>query len=355
MQTSHLVLSALSVICCSNLFAEDLKPLDPIKEPDRIAWWQLEEKLGPIPKESANWKIGVVEKTLVNEHWRQMQQGYMTPIEGLPNLKVDVQAAQTESDQLGQLNIAENMVTKGYNALCISPISNVNLQPAIDEANAKKLIWINVEDAVIPSAAYFVGSDYRENGMKAARWFIKKRPSGGQVAVIEGQPGSYAAINRTKGFKDAIDAEGKAFKVVASLPGNWDRQQSYDAATNILQRYPDLIGFYCNNDTMALGVVEAVKGAGKLKQIAVIGTDGVPDALLSVKNGELAGTVDAFPALTGEIAKEVAVRLLAGQKLPRVIASAQAMVDQENYSRYTGNPADVKKAIIEDERSAAKN
>jgi ribose transport system substrate-binding protein len=65
--------------------------------------------------------------------------------------------------------------------------------------------------------------------------------------------------------------------------------------------------------------------------------------------------VDAFPALTGEIAKEVAVRLLAGQKLPRVVTSAQAMVDQENYSRYTGNPAEVKKAIIEDERSAAKN
>jgi hypothetical protein len=49
MQTSHLALSALSVICCSNLFAEDLKPLDPIKEPDRIAWWQLEEKLGSWP------------------------------------------------------------------------------------------------------------------------------------------------------------------------------------------------------------------------------------------------------------------------------------------------------------------
>ena len=105
---------------------------------DRVAWWQLEEKLGPIPKESANWKIGVIEKTMVNEHWRQMQQGYITPLEGFPNLKVDVQAAQTESDQLGQLNIAENMVTKGYNAPCISPISDVNLQPAIDEANAKK-------------------------------------------------------------------------------------------------------------------------------------------------------------------------------------------------------------------------
>ena len=353
MQSSRLAVALLSVVC-SNLLAQDLKPLDPVNEPDRIAWWQLEEKFGPIPA-SANWKIGVVLKTLVNEHWREMQHGYENPIEGLPNLKVDVQAAQTESDQLGQLNIAENMVTKGYDALCISPISSVNLQPAIDQANAKKIPWINVEDAVIPSAAHFVGANYQENGMKAARWFIKKRPSGGKIAVIEGQPGSYAAINRTKGFKDTISAEGKSFDIVASLPGNWDRQQSFDTATNILQRFPDLIGFYCNNDTMALGVAEAVKGAGKLKQVAVIGTDGIPDALQAVKSGELAGTVDMFPALTGEIAKEVAVRLLAGQKLPRIIASAQAMVDQENFSRYTGSPAEVKKVIIEDERSAGQH
>jgi ribose transport system substrate-binding protein len=148
---------------------------------------------------------------------------------------------------------------------------------------------------VIPSAAYFVGGDYRENGKKAARWFIKERPSGGNVAVIEGQPGSYAAINRTKGFKDAIDAEGKAFKVVASLPGNWDRQQAYDAATNILQRYPDLIGFYCDNDTMALGVVEAVKGAGKLKQIAVIGTDGIPTPSNRLKMENLRAQWTNFP------------------------------------------------------------
>ena len=35
----------------------------------------------------------------------------------------------------------------------------------------KKIVWINVDDAVIPSAAYFVGGDYRENGMKAAHRF----------------------------------------------------------------------------------------------------------------------------------------------------------------------------------------
>ena len=50
--------------------------------------------------------------------------------------------------------------------------------------------------------------------------------------------------------------------MVASVPGNWDRQLAYDAAATILQQNPDLVGFYANNDGMALGVVEAVKAAG---------------------------------------------------------------------------------------------
>ena len=75
---------------------------------------------------------------------------------------------------------------------------------------------------------------------------------------------------------------------MASVPGNWDRQLSYDAATNILQQNPDIVGFYANNDGMALGVVEAVKAAGKLQdKIAVIGTDGISDAYKSIKAGEL--------------------------------------------------------------------
>ena len=143
-------------------------------------------------------------------------------------------------------------------------------------------------------------------------------------------------------------AEGKGFEVVASVPGNWDRQISYDAATNILQKSPDVIGFYCNNDGMALGVVEAVKAAGKLKDINVIGTDGISDAYKSIAAGELTATVDSFPVLTGEVALEVALRLQAGQALPRVVATPQALVTKENMARYQGDEAMVRKNLIED-------
>ena len=80
--------------------------------------------------------------------------------------------------------------------------------------------------------------------------------------------------------------------------------------------------------------VAAVKAAGKLDKIAVIGTDGISDAYASIKAGELTATVDSFPVLTGEIAMEVALRLMAGQDLPRVVETPQALITKDNVETY---------------------
>ena len=328
--------------------AADLAPLNSDVEPDRIEWSQVEGKFGPAPKADPSLKVGAVAKTLTNEYWRLLGEGYQNGAK-LAGVTVDLQAAQSEGDQLGQLAIAETMVSKGYPVLLVSPQTDANLAPAMDDAAAAGTLVVNVNDAVIPSAAHYVGNVQRDNGLRAANWFIKNKP-GGKLAVIEGLAGVYAAVQRTDGFKSTIQGNGK-FQVVASVPGNWDRQLSYDAATNILEQHPDLVGFYCNNDGMALGVVEAVKAAGKLAQVAVIGTDGISDAYTSINAGELTATVDSFPILTGEVAMDTALRLHGGQKLPRVVATPQALVTKANYERYKGDPAKARAALIEDAKT----
>jgi hypothetical protein len=177
---------------------------------------------------------------------------------------------ETETDQMGQLAIAENMLTKAYKILLVSPRTDANPRPAVEEAEKAGVPVINVNDAVIPGAKNYIGNVQKDNGVRAARWFIKNHPEGGKLAVIEGMAGVHAAVQRTAGFKETIAKEGPKFTVVASVPGNWDRQLSYDDATNIIQKTPDVVGFYRNNDGMALGVVEAVKAAGKLKQINIM-------------------------------------------------------------------------------------
>lgn len=107
----------------------------------------------------------------------------------------------------------------------------------METAEAQGIVVVNVNDAVIPSARHYVSNVQRDNGVRVAQWFIDNRPDGGKVAVIEGQPGVFAAGQRTDGFTVTMsDAEG--FEVVASVPANWSRETAYDAASTILQQHP---------------------------------------------------------------------------------------------------------------------
>ena len=318
-------------LCALLASAAAAQTFSPDTEKSRIDSAQLTAQFGPVPKAASGVKIGGVMKALSNEYWQLLRSGYLKGAQKY-GVSVDAQAPSNESDQIGQLSMMNTMIGKGYKALLVSPQSDVNLLPGIARAGKTSLV-INVNDAVAPTAQHFVGNIQYDNGVSVAQYLLKTFPKGGQVAVIEGQAGVYAAKQRTLGFKTEL-AKNSALKIVASVPADWDRQKAFSTARDLLRRYPDLTAFYCNNDTMALGVVEAVKSAGRLGKTLVFGTDGINAAYDSIKKGELTGTVDSFPSLTGEVAVEVAVRLLAGEKLPKVIATPQALVMKDTVAKY---------------------
>lgn len=323
--------------------AQEMSPLNSDSEPDRMDWTELDAKFGPFPAVPAGTRVGGVSKTLTNEYWRSLGEGYAN-IATAENVEFVYQAAANEGDQLGQLSIAETLITQGFNALLFSPQTDANLMPAYEAASAAGVPVLNVNDAVIPSVANYVGNVQKDNGVRVAKWFVDNT-QGGKLAVIEGQPGVFAAGQRTAGFTETINA-ASGFEIVASVPANWSRELAFNAAATIMQQHPDLIGFYANNDGMALGVVEAVKAAGLQDQVAVFGTDGVSDAYASIRAGDLKGTVDSFPVLTGEIAMEVVLRLLAGQDLPRVVATPQALITLDNVETYATSDMSALRAVL---------
>jgi ribose transport system substrate-binding protein len=315
---------ALSAFALAQTFSPD-------DEKDSISYEQLDAKFGAVPTPPAELRVGAVMKALSNEYWQLLKKGYEKQAAKY-GITVDAQAPNNESDQLAQLSMMNTMLSKGYGIFLVSPQSDSNLLPGVEKALADGKQVLNVNDALVTNAPHYVGNVQRNNGVSVADWLIKNT-KGGSVAVIEGQAGVYAARQRTAGFKDTI-AKDKRFKVVASVPGDWDRQKSFNAARDILRRNPGLAAFYCNNDTMALGVVEAVRAVKRLGKTLVFGTDGIKAAYEAVKKGDLAGTVDSFPIWTGQVALDVALRLNAGQKLPRVVATPQALVTKANIGTY---------------------
>lgn len=296
---------------------------------------ELESQLGPIPTPSSDYTVGAIMKTLINEHWQQMREGYLDRAREL-GVNIEVSAASSESALTEQLDLVETMLSRDYAALSVSPLAETNLVSALETAHARGVPIVNVDDARITDLPnVYVGANHRTMAVLAGEYFAEYFRGEGpvEVALIEGMAGSSASIQRVDGFTATVEASPD-LELVSSLPGNWDRVESLNAMESILQAHPNVRAVYAANDTMALGVIEAIVNAGRAGEILVIGTDGVPAAQESIREGLLHGSVAAFPYEMGRIAVEVAIRLIEGQEVPAIVTSPMALVTAENIDQY---------------------
>lgn len=271
-------------------------------------------------EKSESVKIAVVLKTLSNPYWVAMEKGVKEEAKKL-GIEVDTYAAQSEDDTSGQLRLFEDLVGKKYNAIAFAPLSPVNLISGIEKAYKKGIFLVNIDEKVdaaqLKSAGAnvfaFMSTDNFAVGEKAGNYIVETIGSG-KVVIIEGKAGNSSGEDRKNGAKQAFDnADG--IELVSSQPADWDRTKGLDVATNMIQRYPDLKAIYCANDTMALGAMKAVENSGK--DIIVVGTDGVPEAIDMVNAGRLAATVAQDPA---EMGREAVRQLVSAVKVGKQIA-----------------------------------
>lgn len=318
---------------------------DPDKDPSGIDWTEMREQYGAMPQIPDGLVVGGLVKQLQNEFWQSLKKGYeecgafMAEQEGI-TLTVDVQAAQNESDEEGQLTTMNNMINKSYDGILFSPISDSNLTSAVDTCNAGDTVAVNVNDGVAQNTDYFVGPNAYQNGVLAAEWIAEKLNYEGQVAVVIGKVSAYAARERTAGFVDTMAEIAPNIEVVAQQSADWDRQAAKELAETWLTQYPDLDAIFSNNDDMALGVVEAVREYEKETgiHVYVVGVDGDSEAYESIRNGGQDATVDSFPYYVGMVSMEYMLRELSGQDMPKVVWTPQALINSENID---SDPAEV--------------
>jgi len=273
-----------------------------------------------LAAESGEIKLAIILKTLANDHWVAMKEGALAEGKKL-GVTVDVFAVASEGDIQQQLQLFETALEKDYQGISISPITPLNLVTAVVKANKRGIPVINVDEGINlialkkagGSVAAFIRTDNFSIGEQAADFIALKIPGGGEVVIIEGMAGNTSGDDRRDGFKSKIETYPE-FKLVASQPGDWDRIKALDVATNMINRYPNLKAIYCANDTMALGAVQAVKNAKKTEEIIVVGTDGIPEAVKSVKAGEMAATIAQDPYNMGTMAVAILVDIIKGNK-----------------------------------------
>lgn len=293
---------------------------------------EIRADLGAVPVSEEGVTLGAVAKSFENEYWRTLKTGYEEIEQKIKDLgydiTIDVKSPQGEDDEQGQLSIVSDMINKSYDGLLLSPISDANLVPGVESALDADIPVVNVNDGIIANAPVFVGPKADQNGELAAEWIAEQLGGEGEVAIVIGMPKAFAARQRTSGFENYVEANAPGIEIVAKQNANWDRSEAKDLADTWIKQYPDLQAIFCNNDTMAMGVVEAVKASGK--DILVVGVDGTGEAYESIRAGELSATIDSFPFYKAQIATEIMLRSMDGQEIPRVVWTPQALIDSTN-------------------------
>ncbi|GAB2648514.1 D-allose transporter substrate-binding protein [Vibrio panuliri] len=264
----------------------------------------------------------VILKTLNNPFWVEMKEGIEKYAQE-NNIDVDIYAAASEGDMQSQMRLFEDVTNRDYKGIAFAPLSANNLVFPAVKAYKKGIHLVNLDERVDiegmnksgAQVAGFVTTDNVAVGATGATYIIEQLGAeGGKVAIVEGKAGNASGEARRSGAQKTFDAT-KNIKLVASQPADWDRMKALDVATNILQRNPDLKAFYCANDTMAMGVAQAVRNAGKTDSILVVGTDGAPEARKMVQDGQMSATVAQDPAQIGVEGMKILIQSVDGGDL----------------------------------------
>jgi erythritol transport system substrate-binding protein len=138
------------------------------------------------------------------------------------------------------------------------------------------------------AVSQIVSNNY-QGATLAAEEFVRLVGERGTYIELVGKESDTNAGIRSRGFHDVLD-KYPGLKLVGRQSANWSQTEAFQKMETLIQGNQQISGVICGNDTMALGATAALKAAN-LSKVIVVGFDGSPDAIASIRAGEMKATV----------------------------------------------------------------
>ena len=247
---------------------------------------------------------------------------------------IDLKFADAQQKQENQIKALRSFIAQGVDVIAFSPVVETGWEPVLKEIKTAGIPVVLSDRAVKVSDpslyATQIGSDFVEEGRRAADWLAKK--TGGQAVIAEltGTPGSAPAIDRKKGFEQAL-AKYPGMKIVKSQSGNFTRAEGKQVMEAFLKS-PDakqLTALFAHNDDMALGAIQAIEEACLKpgKDLVIVSIDGVRGAFEAMAAGKLNCTVECLPQIGPQLF-DLIEKVAAGQKVPHHVRVEEGVFDE---------------------------
>lgn len=255
---------------------------------------------------------------------------------------IELKFADAQQKQENQIKALRAFIAQKVDVIALSPVVETGFGTVLREAKAAGIPVILTDRMVQESDeslwVTFMGSDFVEEGRRAGRWLLDRVKGGkDEVRIVElqGTVGAAPALDRKKGFEEAIKADPR-LKIVRTQTADFSRAKGKEVMEAFLKAEAGkkIHALYAHNDDMALGAIQAIEEAG-LKpgvDILVISIDGVKGAFQAMVAGKLNVSVECSPLLGPQLMQAVN-DLKAGKTLARRMVTVEGVFPAEVAAR----------------------
>ncbi len=251
---------------------------------------------------------------------------------------IELKFSDAQQKEENQLKAIRGFIAQKVDVIAFSPVVESGWETVLKEAKAAKIPVILSDRAVDVKDqslwVSFMGSDFVEEGRRAANWLVAdldKKGVKGDVNIVElqGTVGSAPAIDRKKGFEEIL-VKHPNLKITRSQTGDFTRTKGKEVMEAFLKADPNIQVLFAHNDDMAIGAIQAIEEAGKKpgKDIIIVSIDGVKGAFEAMMAGKLNCSVECSPLLGPQLMSAVK-DLVAGKTLPKRIVTQEGVFPAE--------------------------
>jgi fructose transport system substrate-binding protein len=279
-------------------------------------------------------KIGLITKTETNPFFVKMKEGAQSAASD-NGAELQSFAGKKDGDNESQVAAVESLIGAGAQGILITPNNSSAIVPSIDKARQEGLLVIALDTELDPADAAdatFATDNYKA-GLLIGQWAKAKFDADGKdakIAMLDLNAEQVTVdVQRDQGFLEGfgIDVGDNTRigdendpRIVGHDVTDGAEEGGRTAMENLLQKDPGINLVYTINEPAAAGAYEAIKAAGKEKDITIVSVDGGCPGVENVKEGVIGATSQQYPLKMAEMGVEAIVEYTKTEQKPEPTA-----------------------------------
>ena len=250
-----------------------------------------ESRESAVPRGAKTLKLAFVTNNSA-DFWTIARRGVEQADKELPDVDAEFRIT-ADGTAAEQQRVVDDLLTKGVDAIAISPVDPQNQTALIDAAAKRAVVFTQDSDAPQSARTCYIGTDNVAAGRQAGQLIREAIPDGGPIMLFVGKIDARNAQERVQGIKEVL--AGSNIRIIDVRTDDADDVRAKANAADTLVRYPDikaLVGLWSYNGP---AILNAVREAGKAGRVRIIAFDEADETLAGIKDGAIHATVVQQP------------------------------------------------------------